>query len=167
MSAVGMARAVDSVEQTVGLKDTLGSIWAADLPLVERRRLLARTAGARVLGTKCDREAISIFEEALSEVRMVFGKCGIADAIRKLKEAGYSDLSRRLRLASGRPNRKAHPDPGLVAEIRQALRSHQTAGSSVFVLAPERDGAKLELHVQDSRPLDGCGKDVGSGSSAA
>ena len=64
------------------------------------------------------REAISDYEEAMPAVLCGCGNVGVAAAIAKLKGTGRQDLARRLRAASFRRNKQAHPDPGLACGIR-------------------------------------------------
>ncbi len=79
---------------------------------------LCRDGGGGGVGHKKEPEAISGFEEAMSAVHVHFGDIGASEAVKRLRWCGLADLAHRLRNASTRRDRQAHPDPCLALEIR-------------------------------------------------
>ncbi len=65
----------------------------------------------------CKVRELEAYERAMSAVRVLYGEVGVAEAVKKLRAGGLVELARRLRSASSRRNKQAHPDPGLACEL--------------------------------------------------
>ena len=109
------------------LPAVLEGIWAAQIPLAERRRLCARTASVLVLGVHVDTEntcgSVAAMEEALHAVADLAGKprINIVDAKDWLRQHGGATgkgLASRLAKLSKARNVAAHPDVSLVGDLR-------------------------------------------------
>ena len=118
------------------LPAVLEGIWAAQIPLAERRRLCARTASVLVLGAHVDTEntcsSVAAMEEALHAVADLAGKprINIVDAKDWLRQHGGAtgkSLASRLAKLSKARNVAAHPDTSLVGDIRAC--QHVTRGA--------------------------------------
>ena len=118
------------------LPAVLEGIWAAQIPLAERRRLCARTASVLVLGAHVDTEntcsSVVAMEEALHAVADRAGKprINIVDAKDWLRQHGGAtgkSLASRLAKLSKARNVAAHPDTSLVGDIRAC--QHVTRGA--------------------------------------
>ena len=118
------------------LPAVLEGIWAAQIPLAERRRLCARTAAALALGVHVDAASdglsVTTLEEALQVVAGHAGRerISITDAKDWLRQhggnAGQKLASRLARLSKAR-NVAAHPDTSLVRDLRAC--QHVPAGA--------------------------------------
>ena len=116
------------------LAHIIEEIYAAKIPMAERRRLAARAAAA---GMPQQQQA-ACFLQLQEELVQTAGAAGGGELRKLLKEAGRGDLDKRVAAISKARNMQAHPDPGLVREVSEAVRV-STAEASV-----PRDGKHEE-----------------------
>ncbi len=92
----------------------------------------------------CKVDELEAYEEAMSAVRVLYGEVGVAEAAKKLRAGRHVELARRLRSASSRRNKKAHPDPVLarellfLADVVEGTPSGTWAGTGFTQLAAEQ-----------------------------
>ena len=148
------------------LTAVLNEIWAADIPVAEKRRLCARSAAALLMGPTAgpgDREAAEVgtaiehFEELLVEVGELAGtsKPSVSQAKEVLRSYGTEGmrLASRLGRFSRFRNGRAHPDVSLLRDIG-ALRRRgaATEDKEVVLPMPAKDAPHAKCGKEPSDP---------------
>ena len=119
------------------LTDELNSVWAAAMPLSERRRLCARAVSTRRLGGAVHAAAdvvqsALVLGEQLRGAAKQLGCPHVGELKRRLRDAGHDELAGRVGRASKKRNKAAHPRPPdvhLVEEVLSAMAAEGGSGS--------------------------------------
>ena len=145
----------------MALSAALDAIWASQIPLTEKRRLAARAVAMQMASGQgsdhvggCSGECQAL-EDVLAEVAVfrgpLCGKTSVSEAkavLRQLGSAGTS-LASRLGRLSKRRNAAAHPDSGLLHDVRALAAEHQ--GTVCFFIGEAVDGSEEQLSEGEER----------------
>ena len=98
--------------------------------------------------------------EAMQEVLMVMKMSNVSETVAALRGSGRHDLARRVQKLSKMRNARAHPDAGLLGDLRQFV----SGSTSTSVAVPsDEDGAQSPVGPVPNEPRQ-CGSPSSGGS---